>query len=73
MSAEVLKNETRLSLKEAITRFPFPVTEYDLYNWRARGVPVGKKRVYLGWLRIASRVWTTVEAIERFIKATNGE
>lgn len=73
MSITKAKSETMIGLKVAATLFPTIVSQDDLYNWRSRGVPVGKRRVYLGWCRMAGRVYTTEQAVERFILATNGE
>lgn len=73
INAAAAKSEQSITMKVAATLFPVRVTRHDLFNWRSRGVPMGRRRVYLGWYRLAGRVYTTREAVERFILATNGE
>ena len=71
--AEVeLEHPIRLSEVEGL--LDRPVTRQTIHNWRLQGLRVPGKdgRIYLGWFR-RGRIFTTIEAVQRFKLATNGE
>jgi hypothetical protein len=69
--------EAALRIDVAIENGLFPpgTTRQVAYNWRSRGVPLkkrGKKieTCYLEWFMISGMVFTTFEAIQRWLEKT---
>ncbi|CAB4191753.1 Protein of unknown function DUF1580 [uncultured Caudovirales phage] len=73
LTPDQVRAESPVLLKNAGRLFPVPASMSEIYNWRQRGAAsVSGGRAYLEWYRQGGKVYTTVEAVKRFVDATNG-
>jgi len=72
MAPDRMRSETPVLLKNARPLFPIPASMSEIYNWRHRGAfSISGRRVLLEWFRQGGKNYTTVEAVKRFVDATN--
>lgn len=68
-------DETRLAVADARKLFPgrsgAHPTRQTLHRWRTRGMLVNGVRVRLEMRRVGATWWTSKEAVQRWLEATN--
>lgn len=72
LTPDQMRSETPVLLKNARNLFPVPASMSEMYNWRQRGaISISGGKFYLEWYRQGGKVYTTVEAVKRFVDAIN--